>query len=945
MHGSLWEGQARSWHNPAVKLLAQRTGVLTRLGELRSIDRQIRMADVERFMEAHGIEQPAIPELLPNLTREEAAGFVDQLLAHALHLIPLIAADKAPAQAGWNSAAALTREAAIAHLASGGNLGWDVGRSRKIVIDCEDRHSTAAMIAAGYRPSIATANGIDPTSPKFGGRHFIFDRPEEISDEQLRSRLGVALGGGKCDILAAPFEEKAEAHTILGGRERVVIKRHSRFAMAPGSQLFEARAGRYAAHEEFAAGHTNGPAPQWLWGQAGAPPPAAELAGVLVPEVKREYIPNPNSDRITQEIDGIEWNEWLAHCGDMLSFFGYDGGCGCGVYTYRDATSSPRSAILHDGCEHGWGAHAFSGTLQAAWGREHGSRLQFTAFLADVSERELAREFGIDLKRTPLSGYTLEDLGVVHSTSALVTESPEGTRAVTEAGQAVAANGAALEAEIRRIEAQTRCWEGVKLMRDVDDAAASRGLLNWGLLGGVAPRVAMHIPPHVRLVGSDGQEGGPASGAAVSLYSVLLGGPEAGKSETMKIAADLVPLPQGTEVTAAGTGEGIMKTFGSMVDTQGRNAELETDDDSSAAGADDLDRFAVRHGAFTWRWNAQSVMLWTAESESFMVELQRQGTKAMGIYRSAWMGEEVGTTASDIKRRTFMPAHAYRFGVGMGAQLDPAALGPILAGGRLGNPQRFCYFPVGITEVVGLPRMSLPIPPLVHEGTAAPAAWAHELVQGQRPAVWIHWPPAARREFEAARAQRCGNIFAAWDTEGILARAEADDPLLDMRGHELLHQLKIAAVMARYEGLIDPTDAHWLAAGAVIRVRAAVLKATVAVLAACEKVERIRTGRDRGEISGHSRIAEAATQDAFRLEIAQRAVKAVTVAKEPLSEAAIGGKWRETARAVLHDVLRWSVDQGALRVVGKNRKGQDLYAPPLAVVAAAHAIGTVAPVA
>src|SRR5699024_1172859 len=38
-----------------------------------------------------------------------------------------------------------------------------------------------------------------------------------------------------------------------------------------------------------------------------------------------------------------------------------------------------------------------SGTLIAAWGREHGSRLQFAAWLHGVSEAELAQRFGIDL--------------------------------------------------------------------------------------------------------------------------------------------------------------------------------------------------------------------------------------------------------------------------------------------------------------------------------------------------------------------------------------------------------------------------------------------------------------------------------------------------------------------------------------------------------------------
>lgn len=953
-HGQLWPPDTpRLFFSPEVELVAQHAGLLPVLAQVRSVDRTIRMADVQAYARAHDIADPKIPDLLPNLTPAEAAGYVDMMLAHGAHLMPLQPLLKDPVQVGWNSAPALTRDEAIAHLVSGGNLGWDVGRSRKVIVDCEDAASTRAMIAAGYRPSIATANGLDETSPKHDGRHFVFDDPEGVPDAQLRSKLGVRLGGGKCDILAAPGDEIPTEVTLMGGEIRTTMKRHSRFAVAPGSQLFGARAGRYGAHAEFQAGETNGPAPLWLWGLGAeaAPAPVAELQGAARSREKREYTPNPNSDRVTQAVDAIAWDAWLEHdTSGKLTFYADDGGCGCGVYAYANATSGPRSAILHDGCEHGFGAHAFSGTLQAEWGREHGSRLQLAAFLSGRSERELAREHGVDLGRAPLAGYTLEDLGVVNATTALTTESAEGATAVAEAEAAVVSNGAWLAREIARIEAATRCWESTKFMRDIDGAASSHGVLNWGLYGAVAPRVAMHIPPHVRLVGASGQEGGPNSGSAISLFNMLLGGPEAGKSETMKVSADLVPLPEGAEVTAAGTGEGVMKTFGSMVDAQGHVAEEDDAAEPATASDDELDRFGSRFGnAFTWRWNAQRVLLWTAESEGFMAEMQRQGTKAMGIYRSAWMGEEVGTTASDIKRRTFMPAHAYRFCCALGAQLDAAALAPVLAGGRLGNPQRFGFFPVGVTEVVGLPVLRLPMPPVNYHGSRSSAAWAYELATGQQPAVWIHWPPAAREEFTDARRKRKANIFAAWDTEGILARAEADDPLADMRGHELLHQLKNAAVMARYEGLIDPTDEHWHAAGAVMQVRAAMLKATVEVLAACEKVERIRTGRDKGETSGHARIAEVATQDEYRLEIARKAVAVVEAAGAPVSASGIGGKWRGTARGVLGDVLRWCVQEGLLQVAGSNRKGQPLYglpdAAPAPVIGPAPGIGAVPPAA
>lgn len=929
-HGSLWQGQSRSWFAPAVQLIAQHAGILGELDRLRTVDRQIRMADVQRYLEATGRDLPEPPPLLPNLSPDQAQGYVDMLLTHGLWLIALTAEGKEPVHHGWNTRPALTREEAIAHLVSGGNLGIDVGRSGVIVVDCEDIRSTSAMLAAGYTAAVATASGQDKTSAKFGGAHFYFRRPEGVTDEQLRSVTQLDLGGGKVDLLAAPADPTANAtrHTVAGGTAVVTVS-GARYVVAPGSQLFLARSGRYAPMQRgvFDGGQWLD-APEWMWDASKAPEAVAEIGGGMTPRVRRPYVPNPHSDQITQQVDGIDWDEWLAYANGKLTFFAYDSD-GCGVYTYVESTSSPRSVILHEGCGNGHGAHAFSGTLAAAWGREHGSRLQFTAFLADMSERELAREFDIDLRRNPLSGYTLSDLGVTN-TAPGETDSEKGAAAKAEAQEAAEGSGAWLQREIARIEEETAVWEKVKFLRDVDDAAASHGVLNWGLLCALLPRVACWIPPHVRLVGSSGQEGGANSGAAVSIFGLALGAPEAGKSEVLKIAADLVPLPPRASIAASGTGEGVMKTFGEMLPLRG--GPTEESDDSDAE--DELERFAQNTEGFAWKWHTDTVLLETAEAEVFMTEMDRTGTKAMALYRGMWMGEVVGTTTSDIKRRTFMSPHTYRFCCALGAQLDLAALGPLLEGGRLGNPQRFLPLPVGVTVAQGSPRVSIQIPDVNYDGANAPALHTVTLMEGQHRPVWIHWPEDARAEFVAARANRTSNTFAAFDVERVLLRAEIDDPLEDMKGHELLHQLKVAAVLARAEGLIDPTNEHWAAAGAIMQVRAAVLRATVNVLEACKKVDRIKTGRNRGEESGHSKLVETSTQDEYRRGVAAKAAKKIQGSDKPLSEKQIGRGMTKTQQGVLPDVLRWMVQAGTLREAGENREGNTLYALPVNPTAA-----------
>lgn len=372
-YGQLWDGAARV-AEPEAKLLLQHARLLGKIAEVRSVERRITGDDVRAYFAAHNIAEPIIPPLLPPLTEAEATTIVDTLLSNGLHLLPLHRGSKAPVEAGWQHAAALPRDAAISTLTVDGNVGWHVGASNKVVVDAEDAAATAAMVAAGYAPSIATANGVDPTSTKFGGRHFVFDVPEGTDPATLRSVLQLPLNGGAADVLAG-----------------------ARYAVAPGSQLYEARGGRYAALASWASGTTNGVAPAWLWGHGEAPTPVAELAGALAPRGARVRTASPEGDALTQAIDEIPWSEWLERydVDGKLSLSGYDGVCGCDVYGYSRAQSGPRSVLLHDGCPYGRKAMAFSGTLIADWGREAGSRLQLAAFLSGKSAGEIMREVGI----------------------------------------------------------------------------------------------------------------------------------------------------------------------------------------------------------------------------------------------------------------------------------------------------------------------------------------------------------------------------------------------------------------------------------------------------------------------------------------------------------------------------------------------------------------------
>lgn len=363
-----------------VKVLLQYAGLSP--ADIPGESRIMTLAEVEAEVARRGITV-SIPDPLPAPTREEADAFVFRMQRLGAHLLRLRPGSKKPVDEAWGDQPALTEAEAIEWLVSGGNLGVNLGRSNAIVLDPENAAATQFLMAAGLKPTVVTAKGEDPTSPKVGGRHVWIAVPEGVCAAQLRSVLQIKLGEeGLIDVLAG-----------------------SRFVVAPGSRLDEAPGYRYG----FATGGAlvdDGEwrvAPPWLF-DATATGPSVELEplrGILAPRVRRERTPNPQSDAITEAIDRVSWDSWLAS-DSRVTIVGVDSACGCEVFHWH-ASGEARSGVLHDGCQFGSGVHVFSGTLIAAWGREHGSRLQFAAWLHGVSEAKIAKRFDIDLGGRSLS--------------------------------------------------------------------------------------------------------------------------------------------------------------------------------------------------------------------------------------------------------------------------------------------------------------------------------------------------------------------------------------------------------------------------------------------------------------------------------------------------------------------------------------------------------------
>ncbi|RIS67522.1 hypothetical protein D2E70_16245 [Mycobacteroides abscessus] len=151
---------------------------------------------------------PAPPAQDPGV----AVFVIRRMIALGFHLVRLHAGTKRPIGVKWNDPAvtpALTAEEALEHVLAGGNLGVLLGPSNLIVIDAENHTAVQALLAAGLRPVLFTAKGMnpvqcDPRYDKRGGGHVWLHVPEGHRGKRLTNIPQAKVGDGLIDVLAAP---------------------------------------------------------------------------------------------------------------------------------------------------------------------------------------------------------------------------------------------------------------------------------------------------------------------------------------------------------------------------------------------------------------------------------------------------------------------------------------------------------------------------------------------------------------------------------------------------------------------------------------------------------------------------------------------------------------------------------------------------------------------
>ncbi|MBN7296624.1 bifunctional DNA primase/polymerase [Mycobacteroides abscessus] len=390
-------------------------------------------------------------------------------------------------------------------------------------------------------------------------------------------------------------------------------------------------------------------------------------------------------------------------------------------------------------------------------------------------------------------------------------------------------------------------------LRTVAAAADALGSGRQGVLAVTLTRVATKTGPHVRLLTAAGMRGTARQGGSLNMYTALVGKPNAGKTDAMDAGTHLVPMSDDWLIPE-GTGEGIVKTFGFMRREKHGKGE---------------DAFYT----YTFTKLADQILLAADEVDSVFAEMVRQGSKFASMWRSMWMGAMVGTTTGDIERRTRLLPHTYRLGVLLGCQ--PDATIPLWEEGSRGTPQRILWAPCTRRRPNGKPVPE----PLKLAYQEEPAPTTPGIPAGYRPPTdgevpdfstpggyvnaepepqWIEWPSEARAfiEAELAELEEDDDPYGEGDDD-------EEDEILKLLGHSTFMRLKIMALLGIMDGLEQPENVHWRAAGIVMQLREMCMRRTKARATRAGKVVAENKGVDQGIQRSTARRAEEAETAKF----------------------------------------------------------------------------------
>ncbi len=328
----------------------------------------------------------------------------------------------------------------------------------------------------------------------------------------------------------------------------------------------------------------------------------------------------------------------------------------------------------------------------------------------------------------------------------------------------------AQEAQVAPFNLPPEFWEARPALAHVRAAAWSRNRSPDAVLGSVLARVALLVPPSVRLPAIVGAI------ATVDVIVALVAPSGIGKSSSATIGAELVPIDDDDVRTdvVVGSGEGLVESYMAMVDEVGDNGK-----------------------ARSVKRQVRRAVLAVVDEGQVLAELgKRTGSTIMATLRTGWSGNTLGQANASEATRRHLPAGAYRLAVLLSLQPEHAVT--LLGDAAGGTPQRFVW--VSATD------------PSVPD--VAPR-WPGELPLSL---------PAMGDDFAGFTvADAIAAEVVAEDRERVRGSTLADP----LDGHATLLRLKVAALLAVLDGRTDVDVDDWRLAGQVGAVSRAVRQSIV----------------------------------------------------------------------------------------------------------------------
>ncbi|MGP5252662.1 hypothetical protein ACTXLT_09135 [Brachybacterium alimentarium] len=411
-----------------------------------------------------------------------------------------------------------------------------------------------------------------------------------------------------------------------------------------------------------------------------------------------------------------------------------------------------------------------------------------------------------------------------------------------------------LEAAMHAEDGPEQLWNERDHLWTIHQFARARLASPWAVLGTVILRALATVPPNVTL---PPLVGGTAS---LNLFVALVGKSGSGKGAAMRAAGDAVTIVQPIPVMPLGSGEGLVRAY-AVRETEEVNGE----------------RVPVTRILNT------SIVFEVSEIDQLGAQGRRTGSTLMPQLRSAYSGEQLGSTYATTEKSVILDPNTYRLGLIAGVQ--PARSGTLLDDADGGTPQRFVWLPT--TD------------PGVTLGTDEPSPYRLPVVS------WPTSPWSIPVPAEAARAIREKRV--------ATLRGEADP----LDGHAMQTRLKVAAALAVLDGRQSVNREDWRLAGLVMFKSN---ESRAVCVSALEDLDRKRAQHQGQADAERTAARETALMVKGMDRIAGLITKHVTNSPEGITEGELNRRLPGRDRPHLAEAIGRAMDAGQI-----ERSGTQLF--------------------